>query len=97
MGPNETAAILFTSGSTGPAKGVVYTHGVFDAQVRYLQSQYGYGPNEIDLATFPLFALFDAATVGAGPIAKNIGEERTNAIRDQLGLGVGDACFFVRP
>ena len=31
---------------------------------------------------------------GAGPIAKNIGEERTNAIRDQLGLGVGDACFF---
>ena len=32
---------------------------------------------------------------GAGPIAKNIGEERTTAIRSQLGLGVGDACFFV--
>jgi len=32
---------------------------------------------------------------GAGPLAKNIGEERTNAIRDQLGLKVGDACFFV--
>jgi aspartyl-tRNA synthetase len=31
---------------------------------------------------------------GAGPIAKNIGEERTTAIRNQLGLGVGDACFF---
>ncbi len=31
---------------------------------------------------------------GAGPIAKNIGEERTTAIRNQLGLTVGDACFF---
>ncbi|MBI1620402.1 aspartate--tRNA ligase [Aquamicrobium zhengzhouense] len=31
---------------------------------------------------------------GAGPIAKNIGEERTEAIRQQLGLGDGDACFF---
>jgi len=58
---DETAAILFTSGSTGPAKGVVYTHGIFDAQVRYLQSHFGYGPDEVDLASFPLFALFDAA------------------------------------
>jgi aspartyl-tRNA synthetase len=32
---------------------------------------------------------------GAGPIAKNIGEERTEALRNQLGLGDGDACFFV--
>jgi aspartyl-tRNA synthetase len=32
---------------------------------------------------------------GAGPLAKNIGPERTTAIRDQLGLGVGDALFFI--
>jgi aspartyl-tRNA synthetase len=32
---------------------------------------------------------------GAGPLAKNIGEERTDAIRTQLGLDDGDACFFV--
>ncbi len=32
---------------------------------------------------------------GAGPLAKNIGAERTDAIRTQLGLGDGDACFFV--
>jgi aspartyl-tRNA synthetase len=31
---------------------------------------------------------------GAGPIAKNIGEERTEAIRVQLGLNDGDAAFF---
>ncbi|MGE0341342.1 MAG: aspartate--tRNA ligase [Xanthobacteraceae bacterium] len=32
---------------------------------------------------------------GAGPIAKNIGTDRTNAIRDQLKLGIGDAAFFI--
>src|SRR5690606_21077136 len=32
---------------------------------------------------------------GAGPIAKNIGPERAGGIRDQIGLKVGDACFFV--
>ena len=32
---------------------------------------------------------------GAGPVAKNIGPERTEAIRTQLGLGEGDAVFFV--
>jgi aspartyl-tRNA synthetase len=32
---------------------------------------------------------------GAGPIAKNIGEDRTRAIQDQLGLAAGDAVFFI--
>ncbi|HEV2628839.1 MAG TPA: aspartate--tRNA ligase [Pseudolabrys sp.] len=32
---------------------------------------------------------------GAGPLAKNIGPERTKQIADQLGLGIGDAVFFV--
>ena len=32
---------------------------------------------------------------GAGPLAKNIGPERTEAIRTELGLDDGDACFFV--
>jgi aspartyl-tRNA synthetase len=32
---------------------------------------------------------------GAGPVAKNLGAERTGALREQLGLGVGDAVFFV--
>ena len=57
----ETAAILFTSGSTGVAKGVVYTHGIFAAQVELLKQTYGIAPGEIDLCTFPLFALFGPA------------------------------------
>src|SRR5207245_9466168 len=58
---DETAAILFTSGSTGVAKGAVYTHGIFAAQVEALRRLYGIEPGEIDLATFPLLALFAPA------------------------------------
>ncbi|HKI16751.1 MAG TPA: fatty acid CoA ligase family protein, partial [Isosphaeraceae bacterium] len=57
----ETAAILFTSGSTGPPKGAVYTHAIFQAQVETFRSLYAIEPGEIDLCTFPLFALFAPA------------------------------------
>ncbi|RTZ95012.1 MAG: peptide synthase [Deltaproteobacteria bacterium] len=60
-GIDETAAILFTTGSTGPPKGVVYTHGIFDAQIRHIRSHFKIEPGEIDLPTFPLFSLFDPA------------------------------------
>ncbi|WP_093974637.1 aspartate--tRNA ligase [Boseongicola aestuarii] len=36
-----------------------------------------------------------AGMEAAGPLAKNIGPERTEAIREQLGLGIGDAAFFL--
>ncbi len=55
---NDAAAILFTTGSTGPAKGAVYTHGNFDAQLRHINAHLGLSMEEIDLSTFSLFALF---------------------------------------
>lgn len=58
---NETAAILFTSGSTGIPKGARYTHGMFTAQVEAIRAGYGIEPGEVDLSTFPLFALFGPA------------------------------------
>lgn len=58
---DEVAAILFTSGSTGPPKGAVYTHGTFMTQVETIRDMYDIRPGEVDLPTFPLFALFDPA------------------------------------
>lgn len=55
------AAIIFTSGSTGPPKGVLYTQQMFDTQVAEIQTAYGIQPGGVDLACFPLFALFNSA------------------------------------
>ncbi|MEZ6065701.1 MAG: fatty acid CoA ligase family protein [Planctomycetaceae bacterium] len=59
--PTDPAAIIFTSGSTGAPKGVLYEHGMFDAQVELIQNYYGIEPGEVDLPGFPLFGLFNAA------------------------------------
>lgn len=58
---DEVAGILFTSGSTGVPKGVVYRHRHFVAQIELLRSAFGLEPGGVDLPTFPPFALFDPA------------------------------------
>ncbi|HLW63748.1 MAG TPA: fatty acid CoA ligase family protein [Gemmataceae bacterium] len=58
---DEMAAILFTSGSTGIAKGAVYTHAIFSSQVEAIRQTFAIQPGEVDLCTFPLFALFAPA------------------------------------
>jgi len=61
VAPEAPAAIIFTTGSTGVPKGVLYEHAMFEAQVRLLRDLFGIEPGEVDMPAFPLFALFNVA------------------------------------
>ena len=61
MRADDPAAIIFTTGSTGPPKGVLYLHEMFDTQVTEIRDFYNIEPGEVDLPCFPLFGLFNAA------------------------------------
>ncbi len=57
-GQDELAAVIFTTGSTGPPKGVQYTHGIFSAQLGLIHDYFGVRAGDVDQPGFPLFGLF---------------------------------------
>ncbi|MBT1597973.1 alpha/beta fold hydrolase [Curtobacterium flaccumfaciens] len=69
--PDAPAAVLFTSGSTGPAKGVVYTHGQLSAVRDALATQYDVGVGTGLVAGFAPFALLGPA-LGARSVAPDM-------------------------
>lgn len=58
---DDQAAIIFTTGSTGPPKGVLYQHRTFNTQVREISRQYNIRAGQVDLPGFPMFGLFNCA------------------------------------
>jgi acyl-coenzyme A synthetase/AMP-(fatty) acid ligase/pimeloyl-ACP methyl ester carboxylesterase len=65
--PMDAAAVVFTSGATGPAKGVRYTHGQLCAQRDAVRSMYAITPEDRFVAAFAPFAVFGPALgIGTG-------------------------------
>ena len=58
MEKNDLAAILFTSGSVGPAKRVAYTHDTLIQQTKALQEEFGLSEDDVAVPAFSLFSLF---------------------------------------
>lgn len=81
-GDDDAAAIIFTTGSTGPPKAVRYTHGIFNHQIDLIRKRYGIKPGTRDLACFPLFGLFDAV-MGATTIIPDMDPTRPADVNPQ--------------
>ncbi|MDP2341754.1 MAG: fatty acid CoA ligase family protein [Deltaproteobacteria bacterium] len=58
---HETAAVLYTSGSTGAPKGVLYTHGMLSAQALAIRDMFQVTRGDVDVCCFLPFALFSVA------------------------------------
>ncbi|MGW8161984.1 MAG: fatty acid CoA ligase family protein [Desulfobulbales bacterium] len=80
---DDLAAIIFTTGSTGPPKGVQYTHGIFHAQLQLIHDYYKIGPGEVDQPGFPLFALFSIA-LGAKAVIPVMNPAKPARVNPQL-------------
>jgi acyl-CoA synthetase (AMP-forming)/AMP-acid ligase II len=82
-GSKDLAAIIFTTGSTGPPKGVRYEHSIFYAQLRLIRDYYKIGPGETDQPAFPLFALFSTA-LGAKAVIPNMDPTRPAKVDPEI-------------
>ncbi|MEN8116106.1 MAG: fatty acid CoA ligase family protein [Bacteroidota bacterium] len=82
IGKNDDVAVFFTSGSTGPAKGVVYKNYMFEAQLNYLKNHFKYQPQEVDLCTFPLIGLF-SVSLGLSVVLADMDMTRPATLKPQ--------------
>ncbi|MDD5760206.1 MAG: fatty acid CoA ligase family protein [Desulfobulbaceae bacterium] len=79
---DDLAAIIFTTGSTGPPKGVRYEHRIFQAQLQQIREYYQIGAGDVDQPAFPLFALFSIA-LGARAVIPDMDPTRPAQVDPQ--------------
>lgn len=70
-GPDADCAVVFTSGATGPAKGVVYRHGQVRAQVDLVRATYDLRADDTFVAAFAPFSILGPA-LGLGSVVPDI-------------------------
>ena len=88
---NDVAAVVFTSGATGPSKGVIYTHSQVEAQRELLTKMYGITPEDPLVAAFAPFALYGPGAGISSVVADmDVAEPRTLTAR-----ALGDAAVAV--
>lgn len=90
-GAGDPAVIAFTSGATGPAKGVLYLHGQLQAQREQLASLYSITASDRLVAAFGPFALFGAAL----GIPSAVPDMNLTAPRTLTARAMGDAAAAV--
>jgi acyl-CoA synthetase (AMP-forming)/AMP-acid ligase II/pimeloyl-ACP methyl ester carboxylesterase len=85
---HQSAAVLFTSGATGPAKGVRYTHAQLCAQRDALEKTYGITRQDSFVAAFAPFALFGPAL----GICTGLADMDVTSPRTLTATALNDAC-----
>ena len=90
-GADEPAVVAFTSGATGPAKGVLYLHGQLQAQREQLASLYSITATDRLVAAFGPFALFGAAL----GIPSAVPDMNLTAPRTLTAKAMGDAAAAI--
>jgi acyl-coenzyme A synthetase/AMP-(fatty) acid ligase len=97
---NAEAAVLFTSGATGPPKGVVYRHSQLQAQLELVRTLCGITPEDRLVAAFAPFALYGPALgIGAAVPRMDVtrpGTLTADALADAA-ASIGATLVFASP
>lgn len=98
--PDGLAMIAFTTGSTGPAKGVEYTQATLVAMAGMLGGRFGTGPGTVELVTVPLFGILDLM-LGATAVLPRMNPTKPARVNPENIIGpanrFGATCMFASP
>ena len=98
--PDPEAAVLFTSGATGPPKGVVYRHSQLRSQLELVRAICGITPDDRLVAAFPPFALYGPA-LGIGAAVPQMDVTRPGTLTAvalaDAAAAIGGTLIFASP